>query len=81
MFEEDVKQELLEEDAKKNNQGEPDQEVKDDYVASIDEIDPNMEGSDGEVPLLDLDFLDPTAEELAVEEIPNEEFDENMNVE
>ncbi len=80
MFQEDVKQEALitEEQITKEGSKDP----KDEYVASIDEIDPaNMEGEDAEVPLLDLDFLDPTAEELAVEEIPNEEFDENMNVE
>ncbi len=80
MFQEDAKQETLAVDEQKENENVAGQEPKDDYVASIDEIDPNVEGTE-EVPLLDLDFLDPTAEELAVEEIPNEEFDENMNVE
>lgn len=55
------------------------EEPKGDYAADLEE-DPVMDGN-GEVPLLDLDFMDPTAEELAVEEIPNEQFDENMNVE
>ena len=80
MFQEDVKKEALSVDEKQQQIPPVDEEPKDDYVASIDEIDPSMEGEE-EVPLLDLDFLDPTAEELAVEEIPNEEFDENMNVE
>ncbi len=80
MFQEDVKQETLAEKEQQTAK-EVEKDPKDDYVASIDEIDPNVEGEDAEVPLLDLDFLDPTAEDLAVEEIPNEEFDENMNVE
>ena len=80
MFQEDVKQETLAEKEQQTAK-EVEKDPKDDYVASIDEIDPNVEGEDAEVPLLDLDFLDPTAEDLAVDEIPNEEFDENMNVE
>ena len=79
MFQEDVKKETLSVE-EKQPVAVDEQDPQDDYVASIDEIDPNVEGEE-EVPLLDLDFLDPTAEELAVEEIPSEEFDENMNVE
>ncbi len=56
-------------------------EIQEDYLPGIDEIDPALEGEPAEVPLLDLDFMDPTAEELAAEEIPNEEFDEDMSVE
>jgi RNA polymerase primary sigma factor len=57
------------------------QEEPDDYVRSLDEIDPSMEGADVEVPLLDLDYMDPTAEELAAEEVPSDDLDEDFNVE
>jgi len=56
------------------------EEQADDYLPSLDDLDPNLEGEDAEVPLLDLDFMDPTAEELAVEEIPSEDFEDDMNI-
>lgn len=56
-------------------------EQPEEFVPNIDEIDPNVEGETAEVPLLDLDFLDPTAEDLAVEEIPAEEFDDDLTIE
>ncbi len=59
----------------------PQDEPQDDYVPSIDEIDPALEGEAAEVPLLDLDFMDPTAEELAAEEIPSDDFEDDMSVE
>lgn len=36
------------------------------------------ENPDAEVPLLDLDFLEPTAEELEVEEIPEDTIEEEL---
>ncbi len=61
---------------------EPDeQDEEDDYVAGIDEIDPSIDGENAEVPLLDLDYMDPSAEDLAVEEIPAEDFSTDLNVE
>ncbi len=60
---------------------EPDeQDEEDDYVAGIDEIDPSIDGENAEVPLLDLDYMDPSAEDLAVEEIPAEDFSTDLNV-
>ncbi len=54
---------------------------QEDYLPSLDDLDPNLEGEDAEVPLLDLDFMDPTAEELAVEEIPTEDFEDDIGIE
>lgn len=55
---------------------EPDDYVED--VVSIDDVDPEVIAKDETIPLLDLDFIEPTAEELAVEEIPAEELEEDL---
>ena len=55
---------------------EPDDYVED--VVSIDDVDPEVIAKDETIPLLDLDFIEPTPEELAVEEIPAEELEEDL---
>ena len=81
MLQEEKYQEQTEQEEITPELPEEEQEAKDDdYLPSIDEIDPSMEGTD-EVPLLELDdFIDPTAEDLAVEEIPSDSFDEDLNI-
>ncbi len=49
-------------------------------MKNIDELDDSAmaENPDAEVPLLDLDFLEPTAEELEVEEIPEDTIEDEI---
>ncbi len=70
---------LLDDDAPAEN-SEIDDENEDDELKDIDELDDTAmeENPDAEVPLLDLDFLEPTAEELEVEEIPEDTIEEEL---
>jgi RNA polymerase primary sigma factor len=80
MFQEEMnKEKTVKEETTLDNTKKQD-ESQDEYVRSIDEIDPAMEG-EAEVPLLDLDYMDPTAEELAAEEVPTDDLDDDFNVE
>ena len=57
------------------------QEEQDDYVEDVvelEDVDPEAIEKDEQIPLLDLDFIEPTPEELAVEEIPAEELEEDL---
>ena len=57
------------------------EEERDDYVEDVvelDDVDPEVIAKDETIPLLDLDFIEPTPEELAVEEIPAEELEEDL---
>ena len=60
-----------------DGQEEPEEE---DTLKNIDELDDSAmaENPDAEVPLLDLDFLEPTAEELEVEEIPEDTIEDEI---
>lgn len=55
------------------------EEEEEEKIRGIDEIEDVPVGGGGEdVPLLDLDFIEPTAEELEVEEIPDETLEEQL---
>lgn len=70
---------LLDDDAPAENPR-VEEENEDDDLKNIDELDDSAmeENPDAEVPLLDLDFLEPTAEELEVEEIPEDTIEEEL---
>ncbi len=77
----DEKNTVTGEKEKQQDQVQAMDDQQEDYLPSLDDLDPNLEGEDAEVPLLDLDFMDPTAEELAVEEIPTEDFEDDIGIE
>ena len=77
----DEKNAVTGEKEKQQDQVQAMDDQQEDYLPSLDDLDPNLEGEDAEVPLLDLDFMDPTAEELAVEEIPTEDFEDDIGIE
>ena len=62
------------------NQPEQEEPEEEDILKNIDELDDSAmaENPDAEVPLLDLDFLEPTAEELEVEEIPEDTIEDEI---
>ena len=62
------------------NQPEQEEPEEEDTLKNIDELDDSAmaENPDAEVPLLDLDFLEPTAEELEVEEIPEDTIEDEI---
>lgn len=62
------------------NQPEQEEPEEEDTLKNIDELDNSAmaENPDAEVPLLDLDFLEPTAEELEVEEIPEDTIEDEI---
>lgn len=62
------------------NQPEQEEPEEEDTLKNIDELDDRAmaENPDAEVPLLDLDFLEPTAEELEVEEIPEDTIEDEI---
>ncbi len=56
-------------------------EEQDDYVEDVvelDDVDPEIIAKDETIPLLDLDFIEPSPEELAVEEIPADDLDDDL---
>ncbi len=62
------------------NQPEQEEPEEEDTLKNIDELDDSAmaENPDAEAPLLDLDFLEPTAEELEVEEIPEDTIEDEI---
>ena len=62
------------------NQPEQEEPEEEDTLKNIDELDDSAmaENPDAEVPLLDLDFPEPTAEELEVEEIPEDTIEDEI---
>lgn len=62
------------------NQPEQEEPEEEDTLKNIDELDDSAmaENPDAEVSLLDLDFLEPTAEELEVEEIPEDTIEDEI---
>lgn len=79
----DLIDKLLDDDAPEEN-AQPDQDAEEDDeddIKDIDELDDTAmeQNPDAEVPLLDLDFLEPTAEELEVEEIPEDTIEEELS--
>lgn len=75
------KQERLEEMKYEDILPEEHDEEQDDYVEDVvelDDVDPEIIAKDETIPLLDLDFIEPSPEELAVEEIPADDLDDDL---